>query len=262
MKIITWNIRNRNEGDARAGYGWDAVRFPRMRALIETLAPDILAVQEALWPQMKDLRAALPDYQDIGVGRDDGREAGEFAALFARRARYEVRDWRTRWLSQTPDVPSIGWDADLPRIATCARLFDHELRREFEVWNTHFDHKGEAARLQSARYLRRELAQLSVPALLCGDFNAAPDDAPIVELLQGETLRDARALSPSAPTGELATFCGFDREPLTGISHRIDYVFATTGWQIESYDVPAFPAPEFPPPSDHRPVAVVARLLP
>ena len=262
MKLVTWNIRNRNDGDARAGCGWDAVRFPLVRSLIMILAPDILAVQEALAPQMEDLRAALPDYQSIGIGRDDGQEKGEFAALFVRRARYEVRDWRTRWLSQTPAVPSIGWDADLPRIATSARLFDRELRREFEVWNTHFDHKGARARLQSARYLRRELAQLSVPALLCGDFNAAPGEAPILELLQGETLRDARALSQSAPSGELATFCGFDREPLTGISHRIDYVFATTGWQIESYDVPKFPAPAFPPPSDHRPVAVVARLCP
>ena len=264
MKIVTWNIRYRNAEDAGKGLGWDEVRRARVVAMLQDLAPDIVAVQEALAPQMKDLRAALPDYEDVGVGRDDGVESGEYAAIFFRRARFGLRSFRTRWLSQTPDVPSRGWDAALPRIATCARLYDGQFKREFEFWSTHFDHRGEVARAESARYLRREIAQLMVPTLLCGDFNSAPDGTPVKEILStenGAVLRDARALSQTTPTGSLATFCGFET-PLTGADNRIDYVFATTGWQIESYNVPAWKGGDDAPTSDHRPVVVEARLVP
>ena len=262
MKIVTWNIRYKNAEDAEKGLGWDEVRRARVVALLAELAPDVLAVQEAVAPQMKDLRAALPDYQAVGVGRDDGVEGGEFSAIFFRRARFGLHSFRTRWLSQTPDEPSRGWDAALPRIATCVRLYDGQLQREFEFWNTHFDHRGQIARAESARYLRREIAQLMVPTLLCGDFNSAPDGAPVQEILStenGAVLRDARALSQAPPTGSLATFCGFGA-PLTGAANRIDYVFATTGWQIESYDVPAWKDGDGAPASDHRPVVVEAKL--
>ena len=264
MKIVTWNIRYRNNQDAAKGLGWDEVRRARVLAMIEDLAPDVLAVQEVLASQMKDLRAALPGYQAVGVGRDDGVESGEFSAIFFRRARFGLRSFHTRWLSETPDVPSRGWDAALPRIATCVRLYDGQLKREFELWNTHFDHRGQVARTQSARYLRREIALLTVPTLLCGDFNSPPDGAPVEEITStqnGAVLRDAREISLAPPTGALATSCGFEA-PLTGEKNRIDYVFATTGWRIESYDVPVWKGGDGAPASDHRPVVVEAKLAP
>ena len=268
MNIVTWNIRYRNSEDAQKGLGWDEVRLARVTALIGDLAPDILAIQEALSPQMKDLRAALPTYEAVGVGRGDGVESGEYSAIFFRRARFGLRSFRTRWLSPTPDVPSRGWDAALPRIATCIRLYDILEQREFEIWNTHFDHHGEVARAESARYLRREIAGQMVPTLLCGDFNSSPGGTPVREILAADanapdapTLRDARAISRTEPTGFLATFCGFG-EPLSGEQYRIDYVFATTGWRIESYDVPAWKDGDKAPASDHRPVVVEARLAP
>ena len=258
LKLVTWNVRNRNATDAKNGYGWE-VRLPRISAMLNAIAPDLVAVQEAFAGQMDDLGAALPEFEAVGVGRDDGAKAGEYTGIFLRRKRFALRDFRTRWLSATPDIPSVGWDAALPRIVTCARLFDRQAEREFELWNTHFDHRGPTARVESARYLRREIGQLDVPALLCGDFNALPDSAPIAELLEeekGETLRNARDHSRLMPTGELATFRGFDVAPLRGNEHLIDYVFASRDWQIESYAVPALRGPEFPLPSDHRPVAV------
>jgi endonuclease/exonuclease/phosphatase family metal-dependent hydrolase len=164
----------------------------------------------------------------------------------------------TRWLSPTPEAPSRGWDADWNRIATSARLLDREEGREIEVWNTHFDHTGSLARLESAKLLRREFEELTVPVVLCGDFNAFPGSAPIRELLAG-TLRDARALSQEEPRGEVATFCGFD-EPLLGEQWRIDWVFASPDWEIESYAVPSLLFSDWPPASDHRPVVVELSL--
>lgn len=225
---------------------------------IDALAPDVLAVQEALASQMNDLSAALPDFEAVGVGRDDGKRQGEFCGLFFRRERFELRSTNTRWLSHTPEEPSRGWDATWNRIATSARLFDSRTGRELEVWNTHFDHEGEVARLESARFLRRELEGSPLPAVLCGDFNASPDSACIRELLEG-TLRDARILSKQEAHGEVATFCGFDA-PLLGEEWRIDWVFVSRDWEVESYAVPSWLISHWPPASDHRPVVVEFEL--
>ena len=252
MRFLTWNIRCQNAGDDARGCGWN-VRRARVRATIGVIAPDIFAVQEALAPQMDDLRADWPEFEGVGVGRDDGERAGEFCGLFFRRERFEWRAHQTRWLSVTPDVPSRGWDADLKRIASRVRLFDRETERELEVWNTHFDHIGAQARLESARFLRRELEFVAV-GLLCGDFNASPASPPMLDLASGDW-RDARAHSQRAPTGEIATFCGFDA-PIGGEEARIDYVWVSPGGTIRNYAVPAPIFPDWPPASDHRPVVV------
>jgi endonuclease/exonuclease/phosphatase family metal-dependent hydrolase len=257
MKLLTWNIRCQNSTDDARGCGWK-VRCARVIATVHALAPDVLAVQEALASQMDDLRAALPNFEAVGVGRDDGEQKGEFCGLLYRRERFELRASSTRWLSPTPEEPSRGWDATLNRIATSARLFDSKSRCELEVWNTHFDHYGEQARLESARFVRRELENLPVPVVLCGDFNASPGSAPIRELLSG-TLCDARALSKQEPCGEVATFCGFD-EPLLGEEWRIDWVFVSPKWEIESYAVSPSLFSNWPPSSDHRPVVVELEL--
>lgn len=256
MRIVTWNIRCRNNGDDARGCGW-AARLPRIVETIGELAPDIFAVQEAHFEQMNDLRAALPDYQNAGVGREDGKNDGEQCGIFFRRERFKLREQQTRWLSPTPEIPSRGWGADYTRIATRAAFYDRECARELEIWNAHLDHQSELARLESARLLKRWMFGANAPALLCGDFNCAPDSPPIAELTASDKLRDARSHA-ACVTGEVATFCGFD-QPLTGEENRIDYVLADRHWTIESYRVPD-DAGDWPPAADHRPVVVELKL--
>lgn len=260
MKIITWNIRCQNETDSARGCGW-AARRETLCAVLNAQTPDILATQEGYARQIDDLRTALPDYEMAGVGRNDGAREGEFCAIFWRAQRYQLRAQSTRWLSQTPDEPSFGWGAHCIRIVTTARLFDRETGREFEVWNAHFDHASELARLESARLLRRGIEALDAPAILCGDFNSAPDDEPLLALTEKGGLRDARLCGTQQPTGPHATFCGFANytdkieAPLGGEKARIDYILATDKWNIESYA--ALPTDENTRPvSDHRPVVV------
>ena len=261
---MTWNVRCQNATDDARGCGW-AVRRENLCAIINEQAPDILTTQEAYAPQIDDLRAALPDYQMAGVGRNDGAREGEFCAIFVRAERYELRAQSTRWLSETPDEPSFGWGAHCIRIVTRARLLDRESGREFEVWDAHFDHASALARLESARMLRRGIETLEVPAILCGDFNSAPDDAPLEAFTLNNGLRDARFHSAQAPVGPHATFCGFAdftdkiEAPIGGERARIDYVLADKNWQIESYAT--LPTDENPfPVSDHRPVIVELNL--
>lgn len=264
MKIITWNVRCRNTGDDARGCGWAARRAP-LCAVVKQQTPDIFVTQEGYAPQIDDLCAALPAYQMAGGGRDDGAREGEFCAIFVRADRYELRAQNTRWLSQTPTVPSFGWDAHCIRIVTKARVFDRETGREFEVWNAHFDHASGLARLESARQIRREIEQTDVPVIICGDFNSAPDDAPLLALTEDDGLRDSRIHARQNPTGPHATFCGFAAlegrmdAPIVGEEARIDYVLADVNWQIETYIV--LPTDENPlPVSDHRPVIVELNL--
>ena len=264
MKIMTWNVRCQNPTDDARGCGW-AVRRAALCAILRQQAPDILTTQEAYAPQIDDLCAALPDYFMAGVGRNDGARAGEFCAIFARKDRYELRAQSTRWLSETPGEPSFGWGAHCIRIVTAARLFDRENGREFRVWNAHFDHASALARLESARQIRRGIEALDVPTILCGDFNSAPDDEPLVALTSHGGLRDSRSHSAREPLGPHATFCGFKNftdaieAPIGGEKARIDYVLADENWRIESYQT--LPTDENSGPvSDHRPVIVELNL--
>lgn len=253
---MTWNIRYANKGDETAGHGW-----PQRRAgvfnLVKTNAPDVLCVQEALASQMDELTQALTDYDHFGVGRDDAKRAGEFAAVFYKRDRFERVETQTVWLSQTPDVPSRGWDAVLPRIATRVRLRDRASNTTFDAWSTHFDHMGIQARLESANLLRSRVAGATVATLVAGDLNTEPGTLGYPAMIAQNTLRDARMVSESTPTGSTGTFCGWGH-PLKA-SGPIDYVFVSATVRVEQYDVSMRGYEQMPNLSDHLPV--VADLL-
>jgi endonuclease/exonuclease/phosphatase family metal-dependent hydrolase len=186
LRVMTYNIRwpNPDDGPDR----WD-VRRPRVVQTIRRLRPDLLGVQECYRFQADFLLAGLPGYTLVGAGRDDGAQQGEMTAILFRDDRLERVDHGHLWLSDTPDVPgSVGWDADLTRMATWAVLRD---RRAGDTWlavNTHFDHAGSNARTESAKLLGRFIldkrAELgpNTPVVLMGDFNAGVYSAPYLEL--------------------------------------------------------------------------------
>ena len=192
--------------------------------LIRFHEPDLIGVQEALRGQLDDLSERLPGYAWLGVGRDDGADAGEFSAIFYRTDRFEVLEEGTFWLSETPDVPgSTSWDAAITRVATYARFRDRATGETFHLFNTHFDHVGVQARLESARLLTRRIRALgdTEPVIVTGDFNVTPDAAPYAVLT--ETLRDAYHTSELPHHGPAGTFSGFEAGPLAD-ARRIDYI--------------------------------------
>lgn len=248
---MTFNIRFNNPADGRNAW-------PRRRddvaKLIAAERPDVIGMQEALSGQIDDLKERLDDYAWYGVGRDDGKAKGEFAPVFYRRDRFDVLDKGTFWLSETPEKPgSKGWDAALPRIATWLRLRDKQSGGAFLFANVHFDHRGERARLESGRLLRRKLAEIAgdVPVVLVGDFNSTPTsppykaiveggkDAPTAKNEQGKdamhqvVFRDAHEVAAKRE-GPDTTWNGFNR-PVDG--NRIDHVFVDNGWTVESYRI-------------------------
>lgn len=235
LRAMTYNIRLdlKSDGDN----DW-AHRKELVAALIAHEAPDLLGMQEVLLHQKRDLEALLPNYQMVGAGRDDGREAGEFSPVAFRRDRFDLVDSGTIWLSETPMQPSKGWDAAYPRIATWALLRDRLSGQMLRVLNTHFDHVGVVARHQSAAMLSlwlKEGAWAALPTILMGDLNSSPEGSAYRVLAASPSLRDARLISRTSPYGPPGTFNAFKIE--SDAAAPIDHIFLSQHFAVESYSV-------------------------
>ncbi len=231
LSLMTYNIRLDLASDGPDQW---AFRRQQLAELIKFVAPDIIGIQEGLYPQVQYLDEALDTYAYLGVGRDDGKHAGEHSALFYRIDRAKPLTSSTFWLSETPAVPSFGWGATFRRVCTYARFQDLRSQQVYWVFNTHFDHEAEAARRNGAQLILERIEQLvpaDEPCFLMGDLNGTPDQEPIRIL--AARMDDARLTAKGAVFGSEATFNGFDVADAP--ERRIDYIFASRG-KIETLD--------------------------
>lgn len=237
VRVMSFNIRY---GTAKDGENhWDR-RKDFLVDTIKAFGPDLLGTQETLGFQRDYLAQNLPEFEKFGVGRDDGQERGEMMALFYRRDRFEKLDGGHFWLSETPDkVGSKNWDSALPRMVSWVRLRDRqqETAEQFVFFNTHFDHMGSQARLESARLLRRQIESIGQrhSVIVTGDFNAGERSPPYlalfdtVEKLESPVLDSYRVVHPQRELGE-GTFSRFTATPSNG--PRIDWIAISHDWQV------------------------------
>lgn len=171
ITVGTFNIRFDNPRDS--GNLWKD-RSAIVSNLIRFHEFDVLGVQEALQNQLVDISSALPEYAIYGKGRDDGKSGGEHSAIYYKRDRFQLLKSGDFWLSETPDVPGKGWDATCcNRICSWIFLKDLTTKKEFYVFNVHFDHQGVVARKESSVLMLKKINQIAgnSPVLLTGDFN-------------------------------------------------------------------------------------------
>lgn len=253
MKIASVNLRNSGARDGRNA--WPA-RRPVMLATLAALRAEVIGFQEALADQQAELIAALDTYRSVGVGRDDGAGAGEYATLFFRRDRFELLDGSTFWLSERCDRPGRGWDAACTRICTWARVRDRSTGHDLLAANTHFDHVGRAAQLNSAALLRRKLTALAGGAaiVLTGDFNVTEDSPVYAELVRpgaDDAWIDAfRAIHPERSGNEASCHQFTGRRD----GSRIDWILHTPHLLPTSAGIDRTRSPAGLYPSDHYPV--------
>lgn len=255
LNIATYNIRYDNPGDSLNNW---AYRKDPLRNMVRFYDFDLFGVQEALANQVKDL-SELEGYAHVGVGRDDGKEAGEFSAIFYKKDRLKLIRSGTFWLSPT-DVnhPNKGWDAALPRICTWASFEDRKTGFKFYHFNTHFDHRGMEARRESAKlilHMMKEIAGAS-PLVLTGDFNVTQDDESYHLFNHSGLLKDAYQTS-LVKLSDNGTFNAFKVSTPAADTGRIDHIFFTSQFIVRRYGVltNSFRGRY---PSDHFPVMVVA----
>lgn len=238
MNVMSFNIRYDNPGDSLNNWQY---RKERAANAIRFYDADIVGTQEVLHNQLQDLQQRLPEYGVIGVGREDGKEKGEYSALWYKKTRFEVIDSGTFWLSETPEVAgSKGWDGACERVASWAKLQDKRSGKEYFVLNTHLDHVGVAARREGISLILDKVKELSngAPIVVTGDFNSTPESDVIKHITNPADpghLTDAREVSALVygPSWSFHDFGSipYEQRPL------IDYVFVGNGLKVVKYGV-------------------------
>jgi len=228
LKVSSFNIRFDNPADDENR--WDN-RKQSIVLFLESEDLDIIGMQEALVHQKDYLDDQLTAYESVGIGREDGLAAGEFAPIYYKKELFTLVDSGTFWLSETPETPSVGWDAVLERICTFVYLQDIRNDRVIHFYNTHFDHVGSEARQNSARLIMDSIQSNSANEwiILAGDLNAEPNSEPYNIILAGGLTDSYNARARFGPVG---TFNGFNQSG--SFNRRIDFVFMN-GFSSESY---------------------------
>ncbi len=250
MNVITYNIRVNNPADGENA--WFS-RKEMVGQLLKFHDPDIFGLQESLLEQIEDISKFLPGYKWIGVGREDGKQGGEYSPIFYNPEKFDLKDKGWFWLAEENNKPVLGWDAECKRICTWAILLEKSSGKKIAALNTHLDHEGNIAREKSAALILQKIKEITpkeLPVILTGDFNTLSGSQP-VQLIKKE-LRDSKEVSEHV-SGPEGTFNSFDiNNPL---DKRIDYIFVNKNVKVKKYAVLSN-SKNRRYPSDHLPVFV------
>ena len=233
LNVMTFNIRYNRPADSL-----DAWPYRKDKVASQILFHEIhlLGVQEALHDQMLDLLARLPGFKYVGGGRDDGKEKGEYSAIFYDTTQLQMLQTKTFWLSETPEIPgSKSWDAAITRIVTWAKFRHKKTKKIFFAFNTHFDHIGQVARRESATIVLKRIKEIAgdTPVVCTGDFNSRPMEEPVMIIMDKTNplhLTDSKEISLAphyGPTGTANAFQSKERD-----DDPIDYIFLKGKWKV------------------------------
>jgi endonuclease/exonuclease/phosphatase family metal-dependent hydrolase len=253
LTVMSFNIRY---GTANDGDNHWLKRREQLFALLREQQADVVGVQEALHSQLVEILQAVPGYDYVGVGRSDGRTAGEYAAILYRTARLRARRSDTFWFSDTPGVvKSTSWGNQIERVCTWAYFEDRE-GPAFYVYNVHLDHISQPSREKSVALLLERIGSRDpkAPVVVTGDFNAGEGNAAAAAMrtVFADTFR---LLHPD--TAEAGTFNGFKPGQVGG--DKIDFVFVEPGTEVLAAEI-VRAARDGRYPSDHFPVTARIRL--
>lgn len=233
LRAGSFNLRYDNPEDSLNNWQY---RKNTTAKLIQFHDFDILGTQEGLEHQLVQLKELLPGYKYTGVGRDDGKDAGEHSAIFYKTARYDLLEKGDFWLAEDPSKPKKGWDAVLPRICSWGKFKDKDSGFIFYFFNTHFDHVGTVARNESASLILKKIKQIAGknPTLLTGDFNVDQNSSSYKILNGSSTLTDSYDLAP-LKYGAEGSYNGFDINNRS--ESRIDHIFVTSHFKVEKHGI-------------------------
>ena len=233
--VGTYNIRNNGNDDAKHGNGWDN-RVGVICGQVNFEDPDIFGTQEVLHSQLLDLKAGLDGYDYIGVGRDDGKKAGEYECIWYKKDRIKLLDEGHFWLSETPDKPGLGWDAACIRICTWGKFRQKDTDFTFYYFNLHMDHVGIVARREAAKLAVKKISDIAkdAPVILTGDFNVDQKDEIYRTFVDSGILKDSFTAAKQR-FAENGTFNSYD--PNMKTDSRIDHIFVSPSFSVDHYAV-------------------------
>ncbi len=252
--VATVNIRYENAEDDANGHSWVS-RLPMIAGMVTKYEYDIFGTQEGTGNQIAGLQSALPGYAHFGISRDNN-EAGEHVSIYYKKDRFEIEQSGDFWLSETPDIPSISWDAKFQMNTTWGRFRDKSSGYTFYVFNTHFDPLGITARIESSKVMLHKAAEIAgtLPYIMTGDFNSTQTSEAYSVLKNSGTVRDAFDIAQAKSTYSTGTtFNNWQLNP-TG-TDRLDHIFVSSDFSVKTHSV-LRDSYDKKLPSDHFPVLV------
>ena len=250
LSVISYNIRM---GEANDGTNSWTYRYSASAMMIMDQMPDIFGLQEAYDYQVNYLSEYCSGYKGVGVGRENGKHEGEHMSIFYNTKTIKLLKWGTFWLSETPDTPSMGWDAACKRTATWALLQDKASKKKFYFVNTHLDHVGVEARKNGLNLIVEKIAQINpegYPMVLSGDFNI-PQSAPELKVLDGK-MKSAR--TTAAKTDNSITYNAWGKKESASV---IDHIYYSGFSSCPVFEVVTKPYYDRNYISDHFPVKAI-----
>ena len=253
IKVISYNIRCGVNPGQDGENNWEYRKQASIN-MINDEKPTIFGLQEALPPHLEYLKEQLPQYASYGIARDDGKTEGEYMTIYYLKDEVELLDCGTFWLSETPETPSMGWDAACKRTCTWAKMRMKRSGKEFAYLNTHLDHVGKVAQREGLALMMKRASEIvpdGMPVFVTADFNCVTSD-PIFEPIKA-VMKDARETAPQ--TDRRATFNGW-KPNATAV---IDHIFYR-GAEPKSFRVLCEKNYGAPYISDHYPVVLEAEF--
>ncbi len=228
VRVMSFNIRCTNVGKD----SWED-RIGIVTETINKSNADSVGVQEATTEWMETLDKELTKYAWVGVGRDDGKNQGEFSSIFYLKAKYNLIDSGTFWLSETPETPSLGWDAGCNRVCTWAVLENKETKEQYVHINSHFDHVGIKAREESVKLILAHADKYNdLPVVFTADMNVVEGSENYVQMTSG-CLKDTKYLTDDS----MNYLTYHDTKPSSHNGDVIDYVMVNDKFNVLSYKV-------------------------
>ena len=261
LEVLSFNIRYDNPED---GINSWSNRKTMITELVRSVHPDIIGMQEATHHQFVDMIGMFPEYARSGVGRDDGKEKGEYAVILFKKTRFNVLEESTFWLSENPsDTGSVSWGAHLPRIVSWIKLEIKNSRRVLYVFNTHYSHVSDSARINSSKLILSKIVEIAdgYPVILTGDFNFPKDSEGYSIITEGteelQGLADAQFKSETPHFGGEVTYNGFGKAQN---GRKIDFIFVNSHWKVLKHGIYAIQHDDLYI-SDHYPVFAELEFL-
>ena len=250
LKVMSYNIRYGSADDGTNSWKY---RWPATVEMLNDVKPDVFGVQEALDFQVGFISEMVRDYKGYGVGREDGKHDGEHMAIFWNKKTIKMIKSGTFWLSETPEKPSMGWDAACYRTATWALMKDKKTGKKFYFVNTHLDHVGREAQKNGLKLIVDRIASINpegYPMVLTGDFNITPDNPGLVDL--DKIMTSTRKIAKK--TDNKGTFNGWRTDREGGV---IDYIYMSGFSSVPVYETIVKKYADKPFISDHYPIMSV-----
>ena len=253
LKVMSYNIRYGSADDGTNSWKY---RWPATIEMLNDVQPDVFGVQEALDFQLTLVSEMARNYKNVGVGREDGKHDGEHMAIFWNKKTVKMLKWGTFWLSETPEKPSMGWDAACFRTATWALMKDKKTGKKFYFVNTHLDHVGKEARKLGLKLIVDRIDDINpekYPMVLTGDFNVRPDNPCLVDL--DKIMTSTRKIAKK--TDSKGTFNGWRKDREGGV---IDYIYVSGFGEVVEYETITKKYADRSFVSDHYPIMSVLKF--